>query len=331
MFRETDGSLTFDFSRLDRLLERAFAGGQNTFNIALGCWAQSPIGAPTRRDTGEVEARHKGYDDPLFWEIYKAFIPAISRHMKEKGWWEFMHYQGWDEPQENRGDFEVLKKIYTFVHEQVPDLPRMITRGPAAALYGAIDIWCPLGVYFRPEDIEARRAVGEQAWWYVIGHRFAPSLPPMDARMLLWTTWKYDLGGLLYWRSNHWCEERPKGTWLNVATDPAKRFPNVPWHMLADSGTLFYPGPEDGEPIPSTRLEAIRDGFEDYEYLWLLRERLNALRAADREPAWAAEADALLAVPDEVAPDKDKSLQDWTRLQELRQRVAEMIVEASVE
>ncbi|MBU0606401.1 MAG: DUF4091 domain-containing protein, partial [Armatimonadetes bacterium] len=53
-------------------------------------------------------------------------------------------------------------------------------------------------------------------------------------------------------------------------------------------GWLVYPGP-DWTPWPSVRLENIRDGIEDYEYLWLLRER------APKSP--------LLAVGDDISRD----------------------------
>ena len=104
------------------------------------------------------------------------------------GWWQWMIYQGWDEPQETRGDFPALRKLFEFVKEAVPDLPREITTAPNPKLYGAIDIWCPLDVFFNLEQVKERQAAGEQAWWYVIGNRFNHSLPLMDARMVFWTT-----------------------------------------------------------------------------------------------------------------------------------------------
>jgi len=43
-------------------------------------------------------------------------------------------------------------------------------------------------------------------------------------------------------------------------------------------GFLLYPGRDLGinGPIPSIRLDAIREGLEDYEYLWLLEDRMKA-------------------------------------------------------
>jgi hypothetical protein len=330
MAREADGSYSFDFSDLDRLLTRCFAGGQNDFNIALACWASQPWDhmAILDKATGKTQIYQvKGYDDPTFWPIYEAFLTAITRHMKAKGWWQFMHYQGWDEPQELRGDFEGLKRLYAFTKNKAPDLPRLITTTPNPKLYGAIDIWCPLDVFFDPAACAQRQAAGETCWWYVIGNRFNVSLPPMDARMVFWTTWKYKLSGLLYWSSDWWCGNGADGKPVNLSADPAKRWPNVPWNMGADpSGQLCYPGPTG--PIASQRLEAIRDGIEDYEYLYLLRERLAKRRAAGAKLPWASEAERILAVPNEIAADKLQGLQDPGRLRDLRRQIAEMILRA---
>ena len=74
--------------------------------------------------------------------------------------------------------------------------------------------------------------------------------------------------GLLYWSTNWWI--KATGTadpWTDMATvkdiDPD----------LYGDGSLFYPGPEG--PLPSFRLECIRDGIEDYEYLKMAEERLG--------------------------------------------------------
>jgi hypothetical protein len=42
-------------------------------------------------------------------------------------------------------------------------------------------------------------------------------------------------------------------------------------------GQMFYPEPGTAGIVPSLRWEMMREGAEDYEYLWLLCERLKAL------------------------------------------------------
>ena len=45
--------------------------------------------------------------------------------------------------------------------------------------------------------------------------------------------------------------------------------------------------PADG-PVHSLRLEAFRDGMQDYEYFWLLRRKVAQLRERGREAAGVA-------------------------------------------
>jgi hypothetical protein len=93
--------------------------------------------------------------------------------------------------------------------------------------------------------------------------------------VLFWQTWQRHCTGLLYWETNYWYGMMP--------TKPDEpRWPDVPWEQervqtyrefkVNGDGFIIYPGP-NWEPWPSVRLENIRDGIEDYEYLWLLRER----------------------------------------------------------
>jgi len=48
--------------------------------------------------------------------------------------------------------------------------------------------------------------------------------------------------------------------------------------MRYGDGVLLYPGPNG--PIGSIRLANIRDGLEDYEYLWLLAQKDFGVEAA---------------------------------------------------
>ena len=41
---------------------------------------------------------------------------------------------------------------------------------------------------------------------------------------------------------------------------------------LDGDGQLYCAGPPNVGPLPTIRLENIRDGLEDYEYLWMLAE-----------------------------------------------------------
>ena len=87
---------------------------------------------------------------------------------------------------------------------------------------------------------------------------------PAEPRLVAWTCWGYRFDGYLAGTLNTWPQ-----AWQNRAADDTS-----PW-LVAGTGadTLFYPGP-DG-PLPSVRLERLRDGMEDYDYLRLGEQAMN--------------------------------------------------------
>jgi hypothetical protein len=82
--------------------------------------------------------------------------------------------------------------------------------------------------------------------------------------MLGWICYLTGVSGFEYWKPNHWKgnDSSPglRGGWK------ANTF-----SKYNGDGYLTYPGP-DPLPLSSVRLANFRDGFEDYEYLHLLKE-----------------------------------------------------------
>jgi len=67
-----------------------------------------------------------------------------------------------------------------------------------------------------------------------------------------------------------------------------QKWPNVPWdsrtyYYFNGEGQLVYPGPV-GTPYSSIRLENFRDGMDDYEYLFLLKELLSKYEGNNTDP-----------------------------------------------
>jgi hypothetical protein len=103
--------------------------------------------------------------------------------------------------------------------------------------------------------------MGKEIWMYVASPtRPFPTIildgPSLDVRILPWICWRSGAGGLLYWCVNYWYLTDP---WRDPMT----------WPDQNGNGSLFYPG-KDGRPVDSIRIEVLRDGLEDYEYLRML-------------------------------------------------------------
>jgi hypothetical protein len=140
-------------------------------------------------------------------------------------------------------------------------------------MLGRIGIWCPHLDYLGSEPgfrefLKGRENAGESIWWYVCNNPREPynnlqiDMTAMSHRTLPWQQKREGLRGLLYWSVNYW----------------DKKFVNDPWQDMDTIGTgfygdgsLLYPGKKVGVdgPVSSLRLEVLRDGLEDFDYLAL--------------------------------------------------------------
>ncbi|HOS95935.1 MAG TPA: DUF4091 domain-containing protein, partial [Armatimonadota bacterium] len=127
---------------------------------------------------------------------------------------------------------------------------------------------------------------GQQVWAYVcLGPRYPyanwlADFPLVESRVIWWQAYHQKMDGFLYWGLNIWDREHN-----DRPIDPADG-PDLEWSIttggeydwLHGDGRLIYAGP-DG-PIGSIRLANIRDGLEDYEYLWLLAQKAGDVEVA---------------------------------------------------
>lgn len=229
-----DGVATYDFTNFDKAIERYLALHQNTFVLPVDL--------------------SKGKETTI------ACCRAIGKHLEEKGWLKYFFTWLVDEAytkEEERG----------WVHEGHPGIRNMVdVHGGPEPQYSHADIWCPHivdGYGAFPEKIDWARKHGKTLWVYTSGNAesFYPcmnlDLVAVAPRITPWYCWKVDATGYLYWSVDQW----PKGSpWTYAMTFPRQN----------GNGSLYYPGKSG--PVHSIRLETFRDGAEDYEYFYLLRE-----------------------------------------------------------
>ncbi|MCS7306381.1 MAG: DUF4091 domain-containing protein, partial [Thermoguttaceae bacterium] len=129
-----------------------------------------------------------------------------------------------------------------------------------------------------------------------------------------WTTYNpYQYGWHAY---IHQSDQPGKHYWV--------RYPN-------GDGYLIYPGRPISHqgPVSSIRLEQAREGVEDYEYLYILREKLAKLPSASPAAAQAQtalqEAANLLRLPNPGGRYSSRLLPDPDRLLALRHLLAQTI------
>lgn len=246
-------------------------------------------------------------------------------HLAAKGWLPLAYSYIADEP--TSAELPALNARLAAVKKAAPGLRNLMTaRGFPNAL-NQVDIWCPNIIYFNPDQARQQQQTGHEVWWYPAFPTQHPDInlwtdyPALDDRIWAWMTWKYNLGGLLYWSV---C------SWQNTA-DPLKQAPAFYGAGAANGdGALVYPGP-DGKPLDSIRWEAIRDGLQDYEVFCLLEAGANELDAAHKSPALASAARKLLAIDPSVMTSYTQYNSDPSALLSAREqmsRTVEQIVKA---
>lgn len=206
------------------------------------------------------------------------------------------YYHIVNEPQ-TLSDYAIVAYLAKQTKASAPNVRILVSEQVEEQIYnnstypGAkIDVWMPTISCYEVERSHDRQVNhNEDVWWYFLyGDR--PPLPNptvidrpgIEARITPWLAWLERVGGLVYYSTTDWSTNPWTQPWINDGNG---------------DGFMFYP-PKDGtiaydacqaqsnRLVPSIRWELLREGMEDYEYLWLLNE-------GDPQIGVANEADAL--------------------------------------
>ncbi|HID78296.1 MAG TPA: DUF4091 domain-containing protein [Planctomycetaceae bacterium] len=241
-------------------------------------------------------------ETPEYQAMFSSYVKQLEEHFRQKGWLDLIYVYWFDEPAPK--DYEFVRKGFERLKKYAPGLRTMLTEEPVDALAGPVDIWCPITPRYDHRAAEKRRAEGERFWWYVCTAPKAPYCtlfidhPATELRVWLWQTWQRKIDGILVWQATYWTSsaaypdepqnpyEDPMGYRSGYSTPRGvKRF----WGN--GDGRFIYPplaaavpgasGPEPvlKPPVSSIRWEMLREGIEDFEYLWLLRELIHEKRS----------------------------------------------------
>jgi hypothetical protein len=202
-----------------------------------------------------------------------------------------------DEPHEH--DRAQVERYASFIHQVAPGVKFMCTV-PSLEFHNKppryVDIFVQrLHFYYRDYGpwVSKIRASHKQVWIYLHATPYQNQTPmfiidkPLaEVRSIGWFAWDTRAAGLMYYNVDRWVAPYAGAS---TRRDPYKD--PLSWqtkyngsYMRANGdGSLSYPGyyPAQGltvmgaPPVGSLRMEALRDGLEDYEYLKLLQVKGN--------------------------------------------------------
>ncbi|MBN1421350.1 MAG: DUF4091 domain-containing protein [Planctomycetes bacterium] len=282
---------------------------------------------------------------PEYRRLFGAYAGAIQDHLEAKGWLKKAYIYWFDEPEEK--DYAFVRAGMEEIRRAGPKIRRMLTEEPQPALFGAVDIWCPVLSAASPEAIRGRLDAGEDVWWYVCTGPRAPypglfiDHDAIELRIWLWMTWKYGVRGILVWQSNYWTSpcaypKEPQNPWEDPMgyVSGYDHPPGFIGYWGNGDGRFIYPPNRDvlndrrpyiEGPMDSIRWEMLREGIEDYEMFWLLRDLTGRARRAGAPEGEIRAAEALLEIPESIIRDRTHFTKDPRDLDGHRAKVAAAI------
>ncbi len=147
--------------------------------------------------------------------------------------------------------------------------PRVLSRRGGATFLQSIAQDKKYGVYL--DRVREGVKNGGELWAYICINPTQPYVnwqinsDGTEAIVSLWQMKQLDVTGMLYWAVNVW-----KASYWRIS-EPME-------NNQAGDGMLIYSGHIEHSlyPVPTIRLESIRDGIEDYEMLTMLEDKLGS-------------------------------------------------------
>lgn len=149
-----------------------------------------------------------------------------------------------------------------------------------------VNTFCPMIDSCDTEEQRAKYDVQDEKWWYVANVPLHPfpnyqmdHNTTLNVRSIGWMQAEYGFVGMLYWGVNYYQTTDPITDTGICLEDYYGGNSKRTHHKSTAEGYLFYPGGQYGlsEPVGSLRLEAIRDGYEEYELIRSLEEKYKEL------------------------------------------------------
>lgn len=287
---------TPDFTLWDRYIDRMVAGGASTIHL----------GQSHHQGTFFSDRQHP-ISSPVQVQRVVGNLAILREHLKSKGVFDLHYLQLRDETSAPDS-----LNVYRDVGKEMPDVKLLLT-APSGDARPLLQIPCPLTPGFDPGWQGEVKSKGGEYWWYVCCAPRDPAWANLfleqtaaQHRALFWQTWRNGVDGILYWGMNFWSWYQSE--WPANYTGPTQRvqpkgysnFCSVPG--APGDGFSMYPGPSPSQPMSSIRLEIMRDGEEDYEYLRMLDRLIEKAEPAGGNGAVLTRArrarrDARLLVP----------------------------------
>jgi len=263
--RNKDGSWSFDYSVFDKYVELCMECGIKKY---ISCYSMICFRNNNFRyfdaSSGDYQYVHAEPGTKEYEQHWKPFLIDFSKHLARKGWLDKTFIAMDERP------YELMKKILGFIKSVSPKLKiNLASEDWQEQLHLQVHSYSvSLGRYTSPEIIKQRREKGLVSTFYPCCVEPKPNTyphsNPAESAWMGWLAAADGFSGFLRWAYNSWVE------------DPLYDTRYLKWS--AGESFLVYPGARS-----SIRFERLREGFQDYEKIRIVKQKLKTLKDAEAE------------------------------------------------
>jgi hypothetical protein len=255
----TEKGYSYDTSRLEHFAEVAFETGIRQIQlhrVGYGTAGRSDPASRVKIDESNLRR-----------------LAALEKVIVRRRWQNRFTVSIFDEPAVHHE--RSYSAAVDLVHKTAPSV--LCMEAVETEFLGKLDIYVPklthLNLWY-PQYDRIRRE-GAELWFYTCCHpmgrypnRFLDQ-SLLKVRVLHWLNYLYDLDGYLHWGLNQYDRKEPLYTQQSISFEMGTQ-------VFQGDRAVVYPGREG--LLGSLRFSAQRDGLQDFEYLWVLENKLRKLK-----------------------------------------------------
>jgi hypothetical protein len=279
-------------------------------------------------------------------KLMQSYLSQMQDNLEKNGWLGKEYIYWFDEPGEQ--DYPFVRETNALMKKYAPKVTTFLTEHVKGQdISDVTDISCTIWHKLDHDKIKRMNAKGLEHWSYLCCWPKSPWISEfidhdaVNLRMWLWASYTYGLKGILIWQTTYWNSQAasPDGYLQNPWEEAMSYVTGYGWPLGKQTiwgngdGRFFYPlnrNPNHdastyvGQPVPSLRLEILRDGIEDYEYLVMLEAAVKRAPAAKRD--LARQAEQLLDIPETLYTNETTYSKNPQDILAHRKKLAEYIL-----
>ncbi len=347
----SDGNFEQDINKLDMELDFSeFDTAARKYLDKMGFtgFRTSFTGLQSGPYVGEKVSWFNGFINgtPEYEKLVGLYFKGFQDHLEANGWLGKEYFYWVDEPRHEEYDF--VREGMQTIRKNAPKLTRFITENnPGPEIMDVTEIGCPVFYKVDPDKVKNWSDKGREFWSYLMCWPKEPHVnlfidsDAINMRMWIWMSYKYNLTGILVWQTNHWNGSNgaaSEGLLQNIWEDPMtyKSGYGTPYGSSPEfgngDGMFFYPPNRDpnndknkylNDPVPSLRLEILREGLDDYDYMRMLE---NCIKTAhSNQKSLITKAEKILNFGTEIFINDKEYTKDPTILMKYRKQMGDLL------